>query len=355
MHRAHEKENKAVTSEQQGPRFFGAQDIDAGSLAGERVAVLGYGNLGHSIAANLRDSGIQGVRIGNIEDEYAHVARADGFEVVPIAAAAAAADVVLVLLPDEVIPEVFVADVAPHLRPGSAILFASGYTLAYGLISPARDVDVLMLAPRMGGEHIRSRFLDGTGFVGYVSVEQDATGRAWQRLLGVAAAIGALNAGVMELSARQEADLDLFVEHTMGAVIGVTVMSTFTLGVEAGIPPEALVMEMYMSGEMESVFRAFREVGFFRAANLHGPTAMYGGFVRTFELMTSDLPARFKAALESIQSGEFAAQFQAERQAGYPNLNQAQYMSGEQGPIAGPIVDAEARVRRMLNLKRDDS
>ncbi|MBN1659576.1 MAG: NAD(P)-binding domain-containing protein [Anaerolineae bacterium] len=343
-----------MTSEQQGPRFFGQGDVDAGTLAGERVAVLGYGNLGHAMAANLRDSGIQDLLIGNIADVYAEAARADRFEVVSISEAAATGDVVLVLLPDEVIPEVFMADVAPHLRAGSAILFASGYTLAYGLISPSRDVDVLLLAPRMGGEYIRGRFLDGTGFVGYVSVEQDATGRAWRRLLGVAGAVGALCGGVMELSARQEADLDLLVEHTMGAVIGVTVMSTFTLGVEAGIPPEALVMEMYMSGEMESVFRAFRERGFFRAADFHGPTAMYGGFVRTFELMTSDLPARFKAMLESIQSGEFAAQFQAERQAGYPNLSQAQFMSGEQGPIARPIVDAEARVRRMLGLNRDE-
>jgi ketol-acid reductoisomerase len=343
-----------VTSEQQGPRFFGQGDVDAGTLAGERVAVLGYGNLGHALAANLRDSGVQDVLIGNVADTYADAARADGFEVVPISEAAAAADVVLVLLPDEVIPEVFVADIAPNLRGGSAILFASGYTLAYGLIVPAPDVDVLLLAPRMGGEHIRSRFLDGRGFVGYVSVEQDATGHGWRRLLGVAGAVGALQGGVMELDARREADLDLFVEQTMGAVIGVTVMSAFTLGVEAGIPAEALVMEMYMSGEMESVFQAFREQGFFRAADFHGPTAMYGGFVRTFELMTSDLPARFRAVLESIQGGQFAAQFQAERQAGYPSLSQAQAMSGEQGPIARPIVDAEARVREMLGLKRDE-
>jgi ketol-acid reductoisomerase len=344
-----------VTLEQQGPRFFGQGDVDAGTLAGERVAVLGYGNLGHSLAANLRDSGIPDVLVGNIADAYAEAARADGFKVVSMAEAAATGDVVLMLLPDEVIPEVFIADVAPNLRAGSALLFASGYTLAYGLISPSRDVDVLLLAPRMGGEHIRSRFLDGTGFVGYVSVEQDATGRAWQRLLGVAAAVGALQGGVMELDARREADLDLFVEQTMGAVIGVTVMSAFTLGVEAGIPAEAMVMEMYMSGEMESVFQAFRERGFFRAADFHGPTAMYGGFVRTFELMTSDLPTRFRAVLESIQSGEFATQFQAERQAGYPSLSQAQVMSGEQGPIARPIVDAEARVRKMLGLSRDES
>jgi len=125
-------------------------------------------------------------------------------------------------------------------------------------------------------------------------------------------------------------------------------MSAFTLGVEAGIPPEAMVIEMYMSGEMETVFRAFREKGFFRASDTHGPTALYGGFVRTMQLMQSDLAARFRQTLEEIQSGEFARQFQSEREAGYPMLSQAQLMSSQESPVTLPTVQAEARVRAML-------
>jgi ketol-acid reductoisomerase len=206
-----------------------------------------------------------------------------------------------------------------------------------------------MLAPRMGGELVRERFLAQEGFFAYVSVEQDASGKAWDRLRGLIHATGVLQAGALELDARREADLDLFVEQTLGAAIGVTVMSAFTLGVEAGIPAEAMVLEMYMSGEMETVFRAFREKGFFRAADTHGPTAMYGGFVRTMELMMSDLGTRFRETLQDIQNGEFARRFQAEREAGYPTLSQAQAMAGEEGPIAQPIAQAESRVRAMMD------
>jgi ketol-acid reductoisomerase len=337
-----------VKSDIHSLRFLTAQDADPHALDGERVAVLGFGNLGRAMALNLRDSAVAPLVVGNIADEYAEQARTDGFQVLPIGQAVALSSVVLVLLPDEVIPEVFAADIAPNLAPGSAIFFASGYTLAYGLVVPSDGVDVLLLAPRMGGEHVRERFLDRQGFLAYVSVEHDASGKAWSRLLGIAYAVGALQAGALELDARREADLDLFIEQTLGAAVGVAVMSAFTLGVEAGIPPEAMVMEMYMSGEMETVFQAFREKGFFRASDFHGPTAMYGGYVRTMQLMMSDVVAKFRETLEEIQSGEFARQFQAEREAGYPTLSQARMMAAEEGPVAMPIAQAEARVRSIL-------
>jgi ketol-acid reductoisomerase len=247
-----------LTSKNPSFRFFTTRDADPHALAGERVAVLGYGNLGRAAALNLRDSGVAPLLVGNIADEYAEQARTDGFSVLSIGEAVADSDVVLVLLPDEIIPEVLAADVAPNLASGSALVLASGYILAYGLMEAPDGADMLLLAPRMGGEHIRERFLNNQGFFAYVSVEQDASGKAWSRLLGVAQAMGALRAGALELDARREADLDLFVEQTLGAAVGVAVMSAFNLGMEAGIPPEALVMEMYMSGEMETVFQAFR-------------------------------------------------------------------------------------------------
>jgi ketol-acid reductoisomerase len=329
-------------------RFFGPQDADPGALFEERVAVLGYGNLGRAVALNLRDAGVPHLVVGNVADDYARQAESDGFDVRPITEAVAGSDVLFVLLPDEVIPEAFEGDIAPNLQPGSALAFASGYNLAYGLIEPTEDLDILLLAPRMGGELARERFLEKRGFFAYVSVEQDASGKAWRRLLGLADAIGVLQAGALELDARTEADIDLFIEQTMGAVVGVAIMSAFALGVEAEIPAEALVLEMYMSGEMETVFRSFRERGFFRSADSHGPTAMYGGFIRTVELMQSGLAADFREALEDIQSGEFARKFQAERAAGYPGLQQAQLMASEDSPIGQPIAQAEARVRANL-------
>lgn len=348
-----------MISDSSSLRFFTAQDADPNALDGERVAVVGYGHLGRPFALNLRDAGTSPLVVGNIADEYAEQARADGFTVLPIGEAAATSDIVLILLPDEIIPEVFAADgstelakvLAPNLSPGSAIVLASGYTLTYGLIEPPAGIDVLLLAPRMAGENARQRFLNRQGFFAYVSVEQEASGKAWTRLLGLAHAVGVLWAGALELDARREADLDLFVEQTLGAVLGVSIMSAFAIGVEAGIPPEAMVMEMYMSGEMETVWRAFCEKGFFQASNVHGPTAMFGGFVRTMQLMQSDLSARFRETLEEIQSGEFARQFQAEREAGYPTLTRARLMTAEEGPIAQPIAQAEARLRAILSGK----
>lgn len=332
----------------QSLRFFTEGDVIPGALAGERVTVIGYGHLGRTLALNLRDSGLEQLVIGNITDEYAELANAEGFSVLPIGEAVAASNISLILLPDEIIPEVFGAEIAPNLTARSAITFASGYTLAYGLVQPPVDVDVLLLAPRMGGELIRERFLEGSGFFACVSVEQDASAKAWTRLLGLAQAAGMLAAGAIELDARQEATLDLFIEQSLGAIIGVAIMSAFSLGVEAGIPPEAMVMEMYMSGEMETVFRAFREMGFFRASDTHGPTALYGGFVRTMHFMQSGLAGTFREILEEIQNGQFARRFQEEREAGYPTLSQARQMSAESSPFTSPIVDAEARVRSML-------
>src|SRR6266436_28995 len=136
-------------------KIYRAGDAPPGALDGEAVAVLGYGHLGRSAALNLRDSGVK-VRVGNRADQYADRARADGFEVVPLATAAGD-DIVFV--PDEVIPDIFSRDVAPELRPGSAVAFGSGYSLAFGLARPPETVDVLLVAPRMAGAATRARYL----------------------------------------------------------------------------------------------------------------------------------------------------------------------------------------------------
>jgi len=326
-------------------KFYTAIDADPLALTGQHVAVLGYGHLGRPFALNLRDSKIDDLVIGNIPDEYADRAREDGFRVSSIPDAVLGADISLVLLSDEVIPEVFERDIAPNLKPGSGIVFASGYTLAYGLIAPPDGVDVLLLAPRMAGENARQRYLNKEGFFAYVSVECDASSKALSRLLGLADAVGVLRAGALVLDAQKEADIDLFIEQTMGAVLGVAILQAFAIGENAGIPAEALIMEMYMSGEMEMVFRSFREEGFFKASSVHGPTALYGGFLRTMQFMGSGLGATFEEILQEIQSGGFARKFQSEREAGYPVLSQAEAMSMDGNPIAL----AENRVRNLLS------
>lgn len=315
-------------------------DVPPGALAGETVAVVGYGHLGRAVALNLRDSGVK-VRVGNRADEYADQARADGFEVVPIATAAAD-DIVWVLLPDEVIPEVFAGEIGPALRTGAAVAFSSGYSLAFGLARPPETVDVLLVAPRMAGPGARARYQAGEGFWASVGVEADRSGRARQRMLGLADALGALARGAVEMTAAQEATLDLFIEQTLGPLLGTAIMVAFEVGRDAGIAPEALVLEMYMSGEMEEVFRSFRQTGFFRASEDHGPTALFGGITRALEIDRGEMAARFSAVLEDIRSGAFARRFQEEAAAGYPMLALARSMIHD----ASPIGDAEDRLRR---------
>jgi ketol-acid reductoisomerase len=323
-------------------KVYRAADAPAGGLVGETVAVLGYGNLGRSAALNLRDSGAK-VRVGNREDEYAGAARADGFEVVTLTEAASD-PLVYVLLPDEVIPAVFDAEIAPALRPGAAIAFGSGYSLAFGLVRPPADVDVLLLAPRIAGRQARTRYEAGQGFWAFVGVEADVSGQAGRRLLGLADAFGALRAGAIEMSAAHEAALDLFVEQSVGALLGAAMLVAFDVGGEAGIPIEALAMEMYMSGEMEGVFQAFREAGFLRASEEHGPTALYGGITRTLALDREALATGFRTILADITSGGFARRFQEEAQNGYPMLSVAREMTRG----SSPITDAEERLRRLM-------
>lgn len=314
------------------------------ALAGERVAILGYGHVGRSAALNLRDSGVA-VSIGNRDDEYAAVASGDKFPVASLSEATAAADVVFVLLPDEVIPEVFQKSIAPVLRPQSALVFASGYSLAFELVTPPPEVDVLLVAPRMSGTMARERFLAGQGFWTYVGIEADRSGRARARMLGLAAGLGALapGGGAIEMSAATEATVDLFVEQTVGPLLGTAIMTAFDVGISAGIPPEVLVMEMYMSSEMETVFRGFRETGLLLASEAHGGTALFGGLVRALQIDREALRERFQAVLDDIRTGGFAKRFQQEALEGYPVLDVARQMIS--GP--SPITDAEARLRRM--------
>src|SRR5262245_65581861 len=240
-----------MTASGQSPvKLYRAEDVPPGSLDGESIAVLGYGNLGRSAALNLRDSGIK-VRVGNRDDQYAERARADGFEVVPLATAAGD-DVVFVLLPDEVIPEVFPRDVAPELRPGSAVAFGSGYSLAFGLVRPPETVDVLLVAPQMAGAATRTRYMAGRGFWACIGVEADRSGRALSRMLGLADALGALRPAAIEMTAATESALDLFVEQTVGPLLGTALMTAVEVVREGGLPPEAMLMDLHKCGETET-------------------------------------------------------------------------------------------------------
>lgn len=291
-------------------RIYHDEDADLGVLDGETVALVGYGNQGRSQALNLRDSGVD-VVIGNIRDDAHEQALADGFTVRPIADAAASASVVMLLIPDEVMPEVYTGKVAPHLAAGDLVSFASGYNVAFGMIEPVPDVDVVLVAPRMIGVGVRDAYTAGTGYPAFVGVHQDATGKAKARMLALCRGVGATRGGCIEMSMHDEASLDLFTEQGFGPAWGRVMMSAVELLVEAGYPPEAVLVELYLSGELAYSLEKIRQVGMTRQMDFHSRTSQYGSITRGARYLALDgaLKEKMGAVLEEIRSGAFAKEW----------------------------------------------
>ncbi|OGO50632.1 MAG: hypothetical protein A2148_00730 [Chloroflexi bacterium RBG_16_68_14] len=328
-------------------RAFTAGDGDLRHLAGRTIGFVGYGNQGRAQALNLRDSGVSDILVGTLQDDTWSQAEADGFPVRPIAEAAQAADVLLLLIPDEELPETFRGQIAPHLRPNDALVFASGYNLAFDGLTPPPDVDVLLLAPRMIGRQLRELYQEGKGFYSYLSVEQDASGRAWPTLLALAEGIGTLSAsggGGFQLSARDEAVLDLFHEQGFGSLLGTTMYLMLEVGVQAGLPPEALALDLYLSGEAAETMQAMADLGFFEQSKLHSRTSQYGGMMRTLAMDWEPIRQHLQRIIEEVRSGAFARQWAAEREAGSENFEKLRALAG----AANPFTPIERGIRQAL-------
>jgi ketol-acid reductoisomerase len=208
-------------------------------------------------------------------------------------------------------PAVYVEQVAPHLRTGTLLDFASGYNVAFDLIRPAPDLDVVLVAPRMIGVGVRDTYVEGGGFPSFVSVHQDATGRARARMLAIAKAIGSTRAGCIEMSMHDEATLDLFTEQGFGPAFGRVMMSAIELLVGAGYPPEAVLLELYLSGELAYGLGKIRDVGMVRQMDFHSRTSQYGSITRGVRYLGLDpaLKEKMGVILDEIRSGRFAQEW----------------------------------------------
>lgn len=296
-------------------KIYHDDDADLALLDGQTVAVIGYGNQGRSQALNLRDSGVN-VVIGNIRDTAHSTAVADGFTVLNIADACEQATVVMLLIPDEVMPEIFETQMLPKLSPGSLVIFASGYNIAFNLITAPSGIDVALVAPRMIGVGVRDTFVSGEGFPSFVGVHSDATGNAEALMLAVAKGIGSTRAGCIEMSMHDEAALDLFTEQAFGPAFGRVMMSAVELLVEAGYPPEAALVELYLSGEFAYSLEKIREVGMTRQMDFHSRTSQYGGVTRGARFLPLDGPLKetMGKILEEIRSGSFAREWSEQQE-----------------------------------------
>jgi ketol-acid reductoisomerase len=314
-------------------QVFREKDADVSVLAGKTISLIGYGQVGRPLALNFRDGNPAKIVVGDCDDAAIAQARADGFAALPVADAAARADILLLLVPDEVQPELFRDVIRDRLRPGSALVLASGYNLAFGGLDVPDNLDVLLFAPRMLGKCLRLLYLAGQGFFSYVSVEQDATGRAWPLLLALAKGSGSLRRGAIHFTAMEEAQLDLFGEQALGPWLGAAMLAAFQVGQEAGLPPVGLLMEMYLSGEMAQTFQAMADTGFLRSTMLHGYTSAFGGMLRSVSIPRDLLANSMREALAEIQSGRFAQALEAEVAEGYPCRALLEEMLAPDNPI----------------------
>ncbi|MHA1112158.1 MAG: NAD(P)-binding domain-containing protein, partial [Promethearchaeota archaeon] len=215
-------------------------DGNTEALKGKTIAIIGYGNQGRSQALNLRDSGVE-VVVGNIRDEYRKTAETDGFEVFEITEACTKADIMFLLLPDEVLPEIYSKHIENTLIDGNTLCFASGYNVAFNLIKIPKSLDVIMIAPRMIGVGVRETYLSGEGFYSFIAVEQDTTGNAKDTVLALTKALGSLKKGGIWVTFKQEAQLDLFNEQAFGPAFGRVLLTAISTLINNGLPPEAVL------------------------------------------------------------------------------------------------------------------
>jgi ketol-acid reductoisomerase len=311
--------------------IYREQDAKLELLKGKTIAILGYGSQGHAHANNLKESGFN-VIVGEIPGgENEKKAKDAGFEVADAASVVKKADVVVMLLPDELQGGIYRASVGPNLRKGAYLMFAHGFNIHFGQIVPRSDVNVFMVAPKGPGHLVRAQYLKGEGVPALIAVHQDPAGITKDVALAYAAGIGAARAGVIETNFREETETDLFGEQAVlcgGATA--LVMAGYETLVEAGYSPEMAYFECVH--ELKLIVDLIYEGGISTMRYSISNTAQYGDLTRGPRVVSPETKAEMKRILEEIQSGAFAKEWMLENQANRPVFN-ALTRRGEEHPI----------------------
>lgn len=295
-------------------------DANLELLAGKTVAIIGYGSQGHAHALNLQESSVK-VVVGLYEGSKSWPkAEAAGLTVMTASDAAKAADVIMMLIPDEKQAATYKNDIAPNLTAGKALAFAHGFNIHFGQIVPPADVDVFMVAPKGPGHLVRRTYVEGSGVPVLVTAYQNATGKAHDLALAYAKGIGGTRAGALETTFREETETDLFGEQAVlcGGVCALMNAGFETL-VEAGYEPESAYFECLH--EMKLIVDLIYEGGMAKMRHSISDTAEYGDYMTGSRIITDATKAEMKKVLAEIQDGTFAKQWLLENQCGRPQFN----------------------------------
>ncbi|UJL45438.1 ketol-acid reductoisomerase [Virgibacillus sp. NKC19-16] len=295
------------------------KDVQKEVLQGKKIAVVGYGSQGHAHALNLRESGydvVVGLRPGKSQEK----AEEDGFSVLSVAEATKTADVVMILLPDELQPYVYQESIKPNLESGNAIAFAHGFNIHFSQIVPPSDVDVFLVAPKGPGHLVRRTYEDGAGVPSLYGVYQDVTGNATELALAYSQGIGSARAGVLATSFQEETETDLFGEQAVlcGGVTNL-IKAGFETLTDAGYQPEVAYFECMH--EMKLIVDLLYEGGLENMRYSISDTAQWGDFVSGPRVINDETKDRMKEILADVQSGKFAQGWVLENQANRPQFN----------------------------------
>ncbi|HEY8418310.1 MAG TPA: ketol-acid reductoisomerase [Limnochordales bacterium] len=293
------------------------QDANLDVLKGLTIAVIGYGSQGHAHALNLRDSGLNVIVANRPGSENYRLAVADGFQPVSAAEAASKADVIVMLAPDQVQPQIYENDIRPHLTDGKALVFSHGFNIHFKQIVPPPNVDVFMVAPKSPGHLVRRMYENGQGVPGLLAVYQDATGQAKERGLAYAKGIGCTRAGVIETTFAEETETDLFGEQVvLCGGVSELIRAGFDTLVEAGYQPEIAYFECLH--ELKLIVDLIYEGGISYMRYSISDTAEYGDLVSGKRIITEETRREMRRILDDIQSGRFAREWILENKANRP-------------------------------------
>jgi ketol-acid reductoisomerase len=324
-------------------RVYYDTDADLNLIKTKKVAVIGYGSQGFGHSNNLKDSGVKEVAIG-LRQGSATRARAEkaGFKVMTASEAAAWADVVMVLTPDELQADLYAEELAPNMREGAALMFAHGFNVHFRLIEPRPDIDVLMIAPKGPGHLVRAEYLKGAGVPTLLAIHQDASGNAHDIGLSYGAAIGGARAGIIETTFQEEVETDLFGEQTvLCGGLSALIQAGFDTLVEAGYAPEMAYFETVH--EVKLIVDLIYEGGLANMRYSISNTAEYGDYKTGPRLVTEETRAEMKRVLADIQQGRFARDWVLENKAG-----QAEFKALRARHAQHPLEPVGEKLRAMM-------